>query len=474
MNNKVAILLFLLIAVGGGVAVLVLQPSARRVTRTSDRPNVLLISLDTTRADHLGCYGYARDTSPTLDALAAEGLLYTRCESTSSWTLPAHASMLTGMYPTTHGAVYDPKGKIDLTGILPGEWSAYRVNALSEEVVTLTDLLAENGYATGGFVGGPWLKRPFGLAQGFAEYDDDQIIDVNGRLAEQINERVFAWLDKVAAKPFFLFINYFDPHDPYLPPEAFRYRFLDESKLIDGAKATPEQLVALYDAEIYYTDFHIAALLNRLRQYGIYDDTWIIVTADHGELFGEHGLRGHGATLYEEELHVPLIMKYPKRTPKLGRSDELIQVTDIMPIVLDQLGLSIPPGVQGSSGSPQRRYAFAEVYPLPALSKRGSFRAFYDGPLKYIWNSRGHHEFYDLANDPDESKNLYRSRYEQASAVRDKLDALMKGLPRPDQAAPVRRIDKDTMKALRDLGYVGGTSATTPTRPSSKPATQEK
>jgi len=181
-------------------------------------------------------------------------MIYTRCISTTSWTLPAHASLLTGRFPTSHGAMYDAQGPMVLTGILPGEWSSYRVNALSDRVVSLATRLRQHGFATGAVVGGPWLKKPFGLAQGFDMYDDDEIVDVNGRLAEQINQRALPWVERVADRPFLLFLNYFDPHDPYLPPEEFRYRFLDKSKLVNGVKATLPELIAFYDAEIYYAD----------------------------------------------------------------------------------------------------------------------------------------------------------------------------------------------------------------------------
>ena len=334
-----------------GVAAGVWFAHTRRPARNrqTDLPNILLITLDTTRADHLSCYGYTRATSPHIDALAAEGMVYDRCIATSSWTLPAHASLLTGRFPTSHGAIYDPNGAVVLAGILPGEWANYRVSALGDRIETLATVLKRHGYATGGVVGGPWLKKPFGLGQGFDDYDDDEITNVNGRLAEQINRRALPWIERMADRPFLLFINYFDPHDPYLPPEEFRYHFLDTSKLIGGVKATPEQLLALYDAEIHYTDHFLGELVDHLKDLGIYDDTWIIITADHGELFGEHDLRGHGLTLYEEEVHIPLIMKYPKRWAKRGRRADLIRLVDIMPIILDRLEIPLPPRLQGTA-----------------------------------------------------------------------------------------------------------------------------
>lgn len=439
MKNKASILVFLLIAVGGAVALFIVPPGHRHVQRKSDRPNVLLICLDTTRADHLSCYGYDRATTPRLDALAAEGLRYTRCVAASSRALPAHASLMTGLFPTSHGAGHPEKALVRSAATRGTEGVGLFVKPLADEFDTLAEVLKRHGFATGAFVGGPWHRRQFGLSQGFEVYNEDPMTNANGRLAEQINRQAFEWIDTVRAEPFFLFINYFDPHQPYLAPERFRHRFTDESKLAGGASSGRDQVIALYDAEIFYVDFHLGRLVDRLKRLGLYDDTWIIVTAGHGELLGEHGLRGHGTTLYQEELQVPLIMKYPKKWARYGRSDVRIQTTDIMPIVLDQLEMDLPPRLRSRYLPAPALNALAELHPPASLSKRGALRAFYVDDLKFIWNSRGHHEFYDLSNDPNEATNLYRTRYSKASAIRDKLDALMKSLPRPPKSASAIR-----------------------------------
>jgi len=428
-------------------------------------PNIVLITLDTTRADHMSCYGYLRKTTPRIDELAGESLLYTRCLSTSSWTLPTHASLLTGRFPTSHGAMYDANGPVELTGALPGEWSAYRVTPLSDRVESLPTLLKRLGYVTGAVVGGPWLKKPFGLNQGFDYYDDDDIVDVNGRPAEQINRRALPWIDRVADRPFLLFLNYFDPHDPYQPPKDFRFRFLDPSKIVGGAKATPYELMAFYDAEIYYADHFVGRLVDHLKKRGLYDETWIILTADHGELFGEHGLRGHGLTLYEEELHVPLIMKYPKRWARHGRSSDPIQLTDLLPIILDRLGLPFPPDIQGAVPGRRTYPVFAEVNPLPAISDRGDFRALYHGNVKYVWNSRGRHMLFDLSADPREERNLYAAELDKAMTMRTAMDELLASLPRPGGVGSPTRLDRSTLDVLRGLGYIPGER--TPSAPAS-------
>jgi len=295
------------------------------------------------------------------------------------------------------------------------------------------------------------------------------ISSLNGRLAEQINQRALPWMDKVADQPFLLFLNYFDPHDPYLPPEDFRLQFLDPMKIVRGAKASPEELMALYDAEIYYADHFLGELIDHLEDLGLYDDTWIIITADHGELFGEHGLRGHGSTLYEPELHVPLIMKYPERWARRGRTGELISLVDIMSIILDRLGIPAPPDVQGSASSSPPCRAFAEVYPLPDISKLGSYRAFYEGDLKYVWHNRGRHMLFDLRADPSEEKNLYGVELTRASAMRTAMDTMIKNLPRPPKIAATE-IPKETMDRLKGVGYLFPRPESRPTTAATSPA----
>jgi arylsulfatase A-like enzyme len=277
-------------------------------------------------------------------------------------------------------------------------------------------------------------------------------------------------MESVADKAFLLFINYFDPHDPYLPPGNFRYTYVSKSEIGNGENVTPEQLVALYDAEIRYTDHHLGLIIDRLGAMGIYDDTWIIITGDHGELFGEHGQYSHGKTLWEPELHVPLIVKYPKRWARSGRIAEPIQLTDIMPIILHKLGLPMPPNIQGTASRQEPRTLLAEIFPLPVVSDLGHFRAYYEGSVKYIWSSQGKHGLFDLTSDPGETNNLYATRTERASAMQRGMDALVKALPRPTESTLVKKIDQQTMDALRGMGYITGPSKKRPTTtPSTSP-----
>jgi arylsulfatase len=420
------------------------------------RPSVVLITLDTTRADHLGCYGYRRRTSPNLDRLAAESRLHTRAVATSSWTLPAHASLFTGKLETSHGAGYHPDGPLSLASAVPGPpaWKRYRARGLPESETTLAEILKRAGYATGAVVAGPWLKRPFGLAQGFDFYDDDHIDSSDGRRAESVTAAALRWLERTPSRPVFLFLNYYDPHGPYGPPDPFLRRFLPAGVDPPGdGIPTGETLAALYDAEILYMDHHLGALLDGVRSIGLYQNALIVVTADHGELLGEHGEIGHGQTLTEPELRIPLIVKPPGRNAP-SRNDAPVQLTDILPIVLHETNLDVPASIQG--GLPPRRGhpVVAEVYPLGFDSPRGHWRALFDRDWKLLWNDRSPPRLFDLASDPGEDRDLARREVDRTVRMSRLLDAYLVSLPRPGDAGPPRALDRETQEALRSLGYV--------------------
>lgn len=431
---------------------------SRRAAR--EWPNILLITLDTTRRDRLGCYGCDLPTSPSLDALAGESLLYTRAIAPSNWTLPSHASLFTGKFTSSHGARFDPEGPLSLGGHLEGSeefWERFRARGLSPEEVTLAMLLAGAGYTTGGVAAGPWLKRTFGLDRGFSFWDDEQISTENGRPADQVTQTALRWLRDHGGERFFLFLNYFDPHFPYHPPYEFARRFLpgatDLSKL-NAYSPTPEERRALYDGEILYMDHHVGRLLKAMRELGLYDGTWIIVTSDHGELLGEHGLVGHGKRLYQEEIHVPLFMKFPRGERGSGRSDDYIQLNDIMAVVLDRLGLPLPPGTQSGLPPKPGHPPVAEIYPLEFLGDDGDSRAIFDGKMKYLWNARGRNALYDIARDPGEQVNLLEDRPRKAGKMEASLLAYLSRLPGPGGGGEQQVVDEETRKALKGLGYL--------------------
>ena len=413
-----------------GTALALGLPSCRRRT---ERPDVVLITLDTTRRDRLGCYGYSRPTSPNLDALAERSVVFDRAVAASSWTLPSHASIFTGKLPSSHGADYHPEGPLRLTEAIegPDEWAEYRASGLRPGEATLALLLRERGYRTAAVVGGPWMKRVFGLDRGFEIYDDEGIGDVNGRLASEVTASALEILQRTE-RPFFLFLNYFDPHGPYEAPSPFGGSF--------GAEPSDR-----YDEEILYMDHHIGRLFEGMKREGVFDDSQILVTADHGELFGEHGKMGHGATLFEEEIHVPLLVKYPGDDVAPGRSPQPMHHVDVPSLVLEGAGFSRDRGW---------RPLVAEVSPLAFMSSEGSWRALYLGRHKLLWNSLGNHALYDLEKDPGEQDDLSRTDSERMKAAIGVIDRVFASLPAPGEPGPPATLDEETLKALRSLGYV--------------------
>ncbi len=416
--------------------------------------NLLIITLDTTRPDHLGCYGYERNTSPQIDRVAADAVVYTRAFSTSSWTLPAHASLFTGKFPWSHGARIDPNGPVSLGDAIQGDafLSTYRASGLAPNERTLAEILAEHGFSTGAVVAGPWMKRIFGLDLGFQHYDDDGIDTVSGRKASDVTDAALAWLDRHERERFFLFLNYYDPHGPYRDPEGYGIRFLSpqDRHSTRRIKLTTSAIGALYDGEIRYTDDHVGRLVESLRRRGLYDDAWIIITSDHGELLNEHEQIGHGRTLYQQEIRIPLIVKFPADAARSGGDDAPIQLTEVFVMVLEGLGLALPSAVRGRDGL---QPLFAEVYPQQKGST-GDWRVLFDGDLKLHWNSRGQHRLFDLAKDPGEESNLAPDDPQRLQAMQSALERFLAHLPPPAPRGPPQALDPETQEALRNLGYL--------------------
>lgn len=423
------------------------------------RPNVLLITLDTTRADHLGLYGYPRPTSPHLDALASEGAYWTRAYTTATWTLPAHASLFTGKYPKTHGAMYDEKGAFTLGDVLPGpaEFRTLRARGLSPGEPTLAKLLRNAGYRTGAIVAGPWMKRLFGLDTGFEYYDDDRIANANGRPARDVTDAAIRWIDAGDGRPFFLFLNYFDAHSPFYPKQRCLDAITEPAERPQGETSDPRALLLLYAAEIRCVDEQLGRLLDHLRARDLYDSTWILVTADHGEHMGEHGDTGHGKSLYDVELRVPLVVKPPRGEGPRGRQEAIVQISDLHPWILTRLGVAVPAGVQGAFPAGARP-AVAEV-DRPQIGPRGSWRAIVDGDWKYLENDAGTRLLFDVVHDPGESDDRLAAEPARAQALADRLGSLRAAMPAaPPLDAPGAAIDDETRRALESLGYVEETA----------------
>ena len=418
-------------------------------------PNVLLVVLDTVRAASLGMYGYERETTPNLDRLARRGALFTRAYSHSSWTLPAHRSLFTGCY--AH------------------ELSTTWQTALDSKYPTLAEVLTAAGYATAGFVANTnYCSYESGLDRGFLRYEDypvsvselinssalaDSISDLppvarrrqfdrlGRRQAASINRRLLSWLDGTGHRPFFAFVNYFEAHAPYVSPSAFAARFGSDSERPNprhgfGWRWTPEQEKAeqaAYEAAIAYLDSEMGALFSALESRGVLDTTLVIVTSDHGELFGEHGLMDHANSLYAPLLHVPLFMVWPGRIPSGVSIREPVGLRHIPATILDLAGVDAVAGLRGRSLTPLWREAEGRQRSLePVLSslERGirvdahwrnanaDLHSLIVGNQHYIRSSDGGEEMYDLVSDPAELTNIAdRSDLE---SFRTELDRLLR------------------------------------------------
>ena len=417
-----------------------------------DRPNIILVTLDTTRADHLSCYGHDRKTSPKLDKLAEGSLVYTQAIAPSSWTLPSHASLFTGKFTSSHGARYDPGGPFFLSDAL-GEhplYKRFRARGLAQDEEPLAAILKNNGYQTAAVVAGPWLKKVFGLAKGFDYYDDSKITRINGKTADRVTDSALNWLKEFHKKEFFLFLNYFDPHEPYMAPREFLEKLVPNRIFSLVSKLEAERI--RYDAEILFMDHHFGRVIQKLKDMGIYDNTWIIVTADHGELLGEHGKFRHGFYLYQEEIHIPLILKYPAGEVAPGQTDVMIQLNDIFAMILDRLQIPLPKNTQASLPHNITHPILAETYPLDFPD--GHWRTIIHGELKYLWNSKGRDMLFNLSDVGGEDVNLIERHPQKARELLAEMDSYLANLPKPGAGGPVQKLDKQTSEALKSLGYV--------------------
>jgi len=427
----------------------------------------VLITLDTTRLDHLSTYGYERKITPNLEVFAKRAVRFDQAWSTASWTLPAHASLFTGLYPATHGAHYEAGGDAVLgTVVRMPVAKLVRAGKLSEGATTLAEILAARGYQTGAFVAGPWLHRGFGLLQGFETVDDD-IPGFAGRSAQLISDHAIAWLQRSNAhKPYFLFLNYFDPHAPYQPPPGYddlpmaRTPFEPPyAELMTGKhELTAKErsiLIDKYDGEIRFLDHHLGRLLDAVFSRPGSENTLVIVTADHGESFGEGGRFGHGYWLSEELIHVPMLIRFPGDR-RAGQGDEtLVQLVDVLPLLAQELGFELPEGVQGLPfGS--RNFGFAQIYREPTTIARFGER--YDRDLTAVISKstmliRSNRGEQDLARLSD-SRTSEENRPEELSVAQ--LEATLDDYERNTREAPVKpvSVDSQTLEALRRLGYV--------------------
>jgi arylsulfatase A-like enzyme/Flp pilus assembly protein TadD len=390
--------------------------------------HVVLISIDTCRADYLSCYGYARPTTPNIDALAQKGYLFSNTITPIPLTLPAHTSMLTGTIPPHHGKHENKDPYFD-----PSH-------------VTLAGLLKAKGYSTGAFVGSQILNGSFGLDRGFDIYGDRfEQADDSERRAEEVNRAAFAWLEEQKDKPVFLFLHYYDPHDDYEPPEPFAAEF----------KESP------YAGEIAYTDHCIGEVFAKLKSLGMYESSLIIVTGDHGEMLGEHGETTHMYFIYQSAVKVPLIYKLPGSNAG-ERIDDIAGIVDIVPTVCDLLGIEPPAGIQGenlggyfSNERPEseERHLFCESL-YPTKYEGNTLLCVTSERWKYIQTTRP--ELYDLQNDPGEQTNLADAEPQRVRILKDRLAQVLEESVRQEKGQEDAPLDAEALKHLHSLGYVGG------------------
>lgn len=388
--------------------------------------NVLLVTIDTLRADHVGSYGSTANLTPRLDALAREGLRFGTAYTAVPMTLPAHTSLMTGQYPTIHG-VRD-NGSYRFDGSRP----------------TLASALKSAGYRTAAFVGAFVLDARFGLNHGFDHYDDfyspqqaGATIHVVERNAEHVVTPAAKWIHG-AEGPWFAWVHLYDPHEPYAPPEPYRSRYASDP----------------YSGEIAYADDQVGRLIDEVRAAGVLDNTLVIVAADHGESLGDHGERTHGLFAYNATLRVPLIAWHRQFRP--GVFVPPVRLVDVMPFVLDLVGASQPQGLEGHSLRPaisgESVYQDPDSYfealnanltrnwaPLTGVV-HGGFKLI-DLPLP---------ELYDLRLDGAEAENLYVKRPEVSRQLEGRLDAVTRGAANPVTAS----VDPETAQRLRSLGYI--------------------
>lgn len=446
------LLALLLIQFAGAAAA---PKAAKKQTAASARPpNIILITLDTTRADRMGFLGSDRGLTPNLDMLAKRSVVFTRAYAQVPLTTPSHAALLTGTYPQF--------SHLEDLGA-----------RLRPEIPYLPDLLNKHGYHTAAFLGSyildPAAAAP-GFDRGFDLYDghfhqrkpgEDRYKSVERR-AEDVADRALGWLSRHQQRPFFIWLHFYDAHDPYDPPEPFKTKYAD----------------ALYDGEIAYTDSIVGSFVEVLRRHGLYQDAVIAIAADHGEAFGEHGEERHGMFLYDETIHVPLLLKLPGERLAGKRVEERVALAEVAPSLLEAAGIAAPAAMQAHSlfplmnaaktpsddqgddpandhGKSPERPIYSETNYAHRAFGWSELRSWRTG--KYLYVQAPKRELYDQTTDPDTDKNLAPS----AKAVTDTLNAQLDTFREKTSSAQTAQTKLDPTQAekLRALGYLASDSA---------------
>jgi arylsulfatase A-like enzyme/Flp pilus assembly protein TadD len=417
----------------------VAQTSRKRPAR-APRPNVLLITIDTLRADRIGAYGATNVSTPGMDALAKDGILFERAVAQVPLTLPSHAGILTGMYPFSNGVQ-------DFTG-----------QPLAPQFRTLAESLKQIGYTTGAIVSSFVLDRSWGLSRGFDFYfdmfagtsfltHDLALVERKGNLS---TDRALEWLAKNSTRPFFLWLHLYDPHSPYDPPEPFRGQYAGRP----------------YDGEVAFADSQVVRVIEWLKERRLYNNTLVVLVADHGESLGEHGENEHGFFVYNSTVHVPLVVKLPARlTAKEKRVGRPVEIHSIAPTILDVLG--IRDDIEKQFQTPSLLEPASDQ--SPAYSETFyPFSSFGWSPLHSLQTERYHYieapkpELYDVVADPTEKDNLVGRQVAVAAVLKEKLEELQQRYPAPAQQPGPGGLEAETVEKLSALGYVGFRASVTP------------
>ena len=435
MKRVVLITLSMLIAVFLVWHYLLRKPDFTSLSK-GNKFNILFITLDTTRADRLGCYGYKKIRTPNIDALASKGILYEKCVTPTPLTLPAHSSLFTGTYPLFHGV------RDNAAFIVP------------QDLTTLPEIFKQQGYQTAAFVSSFVLDSKWGLDQGFDHYYDDfdlhqeNVVSVGDiqRPGNQTVDAALAWLTNAKSGKFFLWVHLYDPHTPYEPPEEFKREYPQDP----------------YSGEIVFTDQQLGRLIQFLDANHLRENTFIIVAGDHGESLGEHKEDSHGFFIYEEALHVPFIISTPFSRLHGVRKSKIVSLVDVTPTILEMTGLATGSGIQGRSlvsgfagkgEQPDENFVYAETFYPRFHFGWSELQSIQDDRFKLILSSDP--ELFDLQTDPDEAKNLAVVDRFKVSAYRSKAESLISKWSQNAKSQDFSHLDEETQEKLAALGYIG-------------------
>src|SRR5213593_4862711 len=412
---------------------------------TNTPPNVVLITIDTLRPDHLECYGYKSIRTPHINGLAADGVLVEKAYTPIPLTLPSHASIFTGTYPLFHGVR-------DFSGF-----------TLSKDRTTLATMLKSAGYRTGAVVGSAVLEARWGLNQGFDFYYDNFSFELKRdwqpiaeRRGDVVVREGLGWLERNRGGPFFLWLHLFDPHDPYEPPPPYDRQYRERP----------------YDGEIAFTDENVGAILDYLKKNDLYNDSLIVLLADHGESLGEHGERYHGFFIYDSTLRIPMVFKLPGTEVRGKRLPGPLRTIDVLPTTLQILGLS----AKVRASEVQGTGAYTAFLGKSSLAEAASYAELFLPFYHFEWSPllsmrRGRYKFieaprpelYDTESDPGEIQNLFAKESAMAGQLKEQLRrATAQYAPRTAADSAPKEVDPATLEKLQSLGYLAlsrGTSA---------------